>query len=233
MTNKKLTEEEKKVREKERKKRYREDNKEKIKAYNKKYKQENKEKIKAHIKEWGYGYREEKKEDIAEYKKEYYQRNKAKVDAKHKKYKEDNEEKVSQYLKEYNKKNKDKISANRRLYDSKRRQNPIIKLNQNISGGIRKSLKSQNLRKSGRHWENIVGYASQDLKEHLEGLFQTGMTWNNYGEWHIDHIVPISFFVYTSINDVEFKYCWSLNNLQPLWAEDNIRKKDKVFINVT
>ena len=50
------------------------------------------------------------------------------------------------------------------------------------------------------------------------------MTWDNHGEWHIDHIVPISFFEYDSTDDVEFKYCWSLYNLQPLWSGENLRK---------
>ena len=59
------------------------------------------------------------------------------------------------------------------------------------------------------------------------------MTWGNYGKWHVDHIIPQAFFKYTSTDDVEFKYCWSLNNLQPLWAKDNIKKKDKILISTT
>ena len=51
------------------------------------------------------------------------------------------------------------------------------------------------------------------------------MSWDNYGEWHIGHIIPKVFFKYKSTDDIEFKYCWSLDNLQPLWAKDNLRKK--------
>ena len=55
------------------------------------------------------------------------------------------------------------------------------------------------------------------------------MTWDNYGKWHIDHIVPRSFFEFTSIEDTEFKYCWSLDNLQPLWSAENITKSNKIL----
>ena len=55
------------------------------------------------------------------------------------------------------------------------------------------------------------------------------MTWKNHGKWHIDHIVPKSFFRYKNTDDVEFKYCWSLDNLQPLWAKDNFSKSDNLI----
>jgi hypothetical protein len=54
------------------------------------------------------------------------------------------------------------------------------------------------------------------------------MTWDNYGEWHVDHIKPISSFKITEIGDKEFMSCWSLENLQPLWGEENIRKSNKL-----
>ena len=58
------------------------------------------------------------------------------------------------------------------------------------------------------------------------------MSWDNYGQngWEIDHIIPVSFFQYKSTDDVEFKYCWSLCNFQPLWKKDNIEKLDKITI---
>ena len=57
------------------------------------------------------------------------------------------------------------------------------------------------------------------------------MSWDNYGRngWEIDHIKPISSFNFNSYKDKEFKECWSLENLQPLWAEENIRKSNKIF----
>ena len=62
--------------------------------------------------------------------------------------------------------------------------------------------------------------------KHLEGLFQPRMSWNNYGKkgWEVDHIIPLSRFDYSFPDDSQFKECWSLKNLQPLWAADNLRK---------
>ncbi len=125
------------------------------------------------------------------------------------------------------------IKARKKQYrksDRKRRKDPLFRMGQNISAGIRKSLKSNNLFKDGRHWEHLVGYTILELKEHLEKLFKPGMNFDNKGEWVIDHIIPKIFFKYKSIEDTEFKYCWSLDNLQPLWEKDNRKKWDKVIL---
>ncbi len=68
----------------------------------------------------------------------------------------------------------------------------------------------------------------QDLIAHLESLFQPSMTWENYGKWHIDHKRPIASFNFTSYEDPEFKECWALNNLQPMWAKENMSKGNKI-----
>lgn len=56
------------------------------------------------------------------------------------------------------------------------------------------------------------------------------MTWENHGihGWHIDHKIPVSAFKFKKPEDEDFKLCWSLKNLQPLWAFDNISKKNKI-----
>lgn len=84
--------------------------------------------------------------------------------------------------------------------------------------------------KSGESWLKIVGYSREDLMRHLERQFLPGMTWENYGAdgWEIDHIVPKSLYVFTDKNDIEFKKCWSLKNLQPLWRFDNRSKRDRI-----
>lgn len=73
-------------------------------------------------------------------------------------------------------------------------------------------------------WEKLVGYTVEDLMAHLEKQFVDGMSWRNMGMWHVDHIVPKSLFEYTSPDDTEFKAAWSLTNLRPLWAEENLSK---------
>jgi 5-methylcytosine-specific restriction endonuclease McrA len=55
------------------------------------------------------------------------------------------------------------------------------------------------------------------------------MTWDNYGKWHIDHIIPDSHFNYDKIDDEQFKLAWALENLQPLWAAENYRKYNKLI----
>ena len=93
-----------------------------------------------------------------------------------------------------------------------------------ISAAIRKALLKA---KGGQSWEFLVGYTTKTLIAHLESKFTDGMTWENYGKWHIDHKIPKSWFYYESPDDWQFKVCWSLWNLQPLWAADNIRKRNR------
>jgi hypothetical protein len=75
----------------------------------------------------------------------------------------------------------------------------------------------------------MVGYSAEQLKEHLEKQFKDGMNWENYGEWHVDHIKPISSFIFETCDDEQFKVCWSLENLQPMWGIENIKKGNKIF----
>lgn len=69
-----------------------------------------------------------------------------------------------------------------------------------------------------------MGYTLEDLLAHLEARFEPGMTWANYGSWHIDHIRPLASFSFRKPEEPEFLLAWGLANLQPLWAVDNLRK---------
>jgi len=148
-------------------------------------------------------------------------------------------EKWKQYRQEWAAKNKDRLRANqikwvaqphnrerrrkqRREQERTKRKDPLYRLGNNLSRQIRKTIHHN---KQGWHWENVVGYSLDDLKAHLETQFQAGMTWKNYGSWHIDHIKPKSSFPISSQNWREItKEIWALKNLQPLWAKDNISK---------
>lgn len=101
----------------------------------------------------------------------------------------------------------------------------MLRLHHSVARRIREQLQRQSISKAGRRVETLIGYSIHDLKRHLEHLFVPGMSWENYGSaWHIDHIRPRASFRFVSLKDPAFKSCWALTNLQPLWAEDNIRK---------
>jgi 5-methylcytosine-specific restriction endonuclease McrA len=73
-----------------------------------------------------------------------------------------------------------------------------------------------------------VGYTVGSLAKHLESQFDDKMSWNNYGKyWHIDHIIPKSWFSYEDVKDKDFQKCWALNNLQPLEAMKNLSKNNR------
>jgi hypothetical protein len=92
---------------------------------------------------------------------------------------------------------------------------------------IKRSIIHHSIEEQDSLFLSKLGYKPEDLIKHLESLFQLGMTWDNYGQWHIDHVVPESWFLYISEDDEEFKKCWALSNLQPLWAKQNIDKSNK------
>lgn len=106
-----------------------------------------------------------------------------------------------------------------------RRKKPGYALHDSISSRIQMALGSK---KAGRSWQVLVGYTLEQLRRHLERQFTQGMNWENRGlgsgKWHIDHILPVSSFEFETPEDAEFKACWALSNLRPLWSIDNIRK---------
>jgi len=98
------------------------------------------------------------------------------------------------------------------------------KLNARIGSLMWYHLGQRGLSKGGVSWQKLAGYTINDLRDHLESQFANGMSWENMGQWHIDHIIPRSYFEFTKPSDEGFKQCWALSNLQPLWAKDNLSK---------
>lgn len=87
---------------------------------------------------------------------------------------------------------------------------------------VRRMFKSTGRKKCYKTAE-ILEFTPAELRAHLESMFTEGMTWDNYGDWHIDHIIPIS-----SISNIEEGIELSkLSNLQPLWKEDNLAKGNR------
>lgn len=183
---------------------------------------------------------------IRKYQQKYYQLNKEKISKRHRKYNKTYKEKRGEYAKQYNKEyrktNKKQIKVSRekyrkthreqirkstRIYMKKFMKNPKHKLSNNISCLINQSLKGN---KDGQHWESILNYTVEDLMNRLEKTLPKGMTWQDYidGKLHIDHIIPISAFNFGSYDDLDFKRCFALKNLQFLEVKDNLKKRDKI-----
>jgi hypothetical protein len=141
-----------------------------------------------------------------------------------------------------NKQYRDRYAANPELYRTKlkaKRQRMNEKYRAQIkrartkmrstSEGLLYHRMSQSIREALRgakrrcKWEDILGYSVDELKAHLESQFTEGMTWDKFfgGGIHIDHIIPRMNFNYTSPNDLQFKQCWALLNLRPIWPKEN------------
>jgi hypothetical protein len=174
------------------------------------------------------------------YAKQYYKNNKDEIIQKAQTWQKDNKDKYNIRYRSWSKQNTEKRrisnlnwrNKNRNKFNlwcrSYRNNNINVKINYAISNGIWKTLKGK---KNKNKWELLVGYTLQDLMQHLESKFTDGMTWNNYGYkgWHIDHVIPKTHFEFNSYEDREFQQCWSLANLQPLWAEENLKKGDRYY----
>lgn len=111
-----------------------------------------------------------------------------------------------------------------------RRQKPWYVLKTRISARLRSVLAGAG-GKANQTTENILGYSARELASHIERQFTKGMTWEKLlsGEIHIDHIIPVSSFKAESISSQEFKACWALSNLRPMWAADNLAKSDAII----
>lgn len=207
-------------------KEYYKKNKEKILQNSKKWREENKERYSEYCRE----YKKKNKERLDEYSKGWKRDNKERIAEYHKRYREENLEELIQYQREWYEVNKDKVLQYQNEYHKERYQNdPVYKLRYLVSKVVRKALKDNNSSKEGNSTWDALPYTPQQLREHLEAQFEEGMTWDNYGEWHIDHIYPQSKLPYESMTDENFKIAWSLKNLRPLWAAENLSKSDKII----
>lgn len=160
--------------------------------------------------------------------KEQFNKHREKRLAEAKKYRDENKEHYKEYFRVYKKEHKDEIrekyKPHVREYQKMKRATDIqYKLKNAISCRIRGTIKNKN----GKRSIDIVGYTIDELKQHLEKQFNNGMSWDNYGEWQIDHRIPVSYFDLT--NDDDIKECWALTNLQPMWKKENLLKSNKLL----
>jgi hypothetical protein len=167
------------------------------------------------------------------------------------KYRKNNKDKINDYcasyreknrerLREYNRKwmkeryhiykiwvenNKDRVNEIKRKHEiNKNANNEIYKLTRIIRNSIRSSIRSRNFKKRTKTSE-ILGCSMQEFMVYIESTFQDGMSFDNYGDWHLDHIIPIS-------RAKSYEEAIELNhytNFQALWKIDNLRKYNKFY----
>jgi hypothetical protein len=129
---------------------------------------------------------------------------------------------ISIKKKEYARKNKIKDNLRRK---NKYHADPSYKLKVNLRRRISFYLKSKNIIKTNTTFD-IIGCSPEFLKEHIEKQFTEGMSWDLLGKHiHIDHIIPLS----SAKNENELYELCRYTNLQPLWAEDNLKKSNKIL----
>lgn len=158
-------------------------------------------------------------------KKERYKKDPEKHREAGRRYYENNKDKIKVRNKRFQAENRASYLETARNSAEKRRATARVKLSENVSRALRHRLING---KGGRKTFDILGYTVDELKVHLENQFETGMSWDNYGEWEIDHIIPVSAHNYETPEDVDFQRCWALTNLRPLWKSENRSKGAKL-----
>ena len=165
------------------------------------------------------------KNDILEYKHEFYQENKSDI---------------IKYKTDYYNNNKSVVRASQNKYKSNRRKtDPSFRLRELVSRAIHGVLGGT---KNHLSILDYLPYSMTELKEYLESQFESWMTWDNWGiydpivwndsdsatwAWQIDHVIPQSFFIYTSMSDESFQKCWTLSNLRPYSAKKNVIENNR------
>ena len=212
-------------------KRYREENAAKIREQRKAYylqkKQDDPDFLK---KEWQKAkpryqrYVEENRDRITARRSAYREANKEVIAEKSRAYYRANTELVKDRQKAYKQKNREALKVTRNDYlKRKYHSDPQFRLKALLRSRITKALK--NGQKSGSAVKDL-GCTLWEFKEHIERQFTDGMTWENYGDWHLDHIVPLTSFDLT--DRPQFLSACHYTNYQPLWADDNVKKGAKV-----
>lgn len=128
---------------------------------------------------------------------------------------------------EWRRVNPDKARATQRRWKEARKGDVGYRLTNAVRSSMCRAV-VRGFKKDRARTFDLLGYSLGDLKAHLEALFQPGMSWENYGDWHIDHIIPIAALKYEAADDPNFRRAWALANLRPLWAIENRRKHAKL-----
>lgn len=146
--------------------------------------------------------------------KNHYNKNKASYHIRRKRHQKENPEKWVEYQRKSKMKRRHSDKSYALLCNLRRRMSYVLK---------RKSTKMDTSM-------NLIGCSREHLKQHIEAQFTEGMTWDNYGKWSIDHIIPCSSFNLSTVEE-QRKMC-HYTNLQPLWHKDNIKKSNNISYNM-
>ena len=155
----------------------------------------------------------------------YYEANKKKIKDRVVAYHKENPEVGQKARRDWNKRNKKKMRLYRAEWKKRKYNNDsLYKLNCLIRSNCTRLSSLVKQQKELRSLE-YLGCTIEEFKTHIESLWLDGMTWENHGDWHIDHKIPLDYFVKNEDDP------WKANhysNLQPLWAEENLRKGNSI-----
>jgi hypothetical protein len=189
-------------------------NRGRIEAKKREYREANKDKVKQYFAE----YHEQNREARNAATNANYHANKEARAAAGKARYQKNKERIAARNKAWNEANRARIAARQR---ERRKNDPTYKLTTYLRSRLGKVLREARVKKTIGTFK-LLGCTVKECIAHLEAQFQPGMTWENYGAWHVDHIKPISSF--NILDPEQQRICFNYTNLQPLWGEDNLAK---------
>ena len=182
--------------------------------------------VKSKCKECFYEYKRNNPKE-KEYRRTNYVRHREKKLAYKKQYYWGNVEKIGEYNKEYNSRvevKEAKTKYNREYERNRKANDPLYKFKKAIQARISQSIASRGYTKRSRSYI-ILGADYKYVRKYFERQFTDKMSWDNYGEWEIDHIKPMS-SAKTEEQAIELNH---YTNLQPLWKKDNREKYNKII----
>lgn len=182
--------------------------------YQKRYYKKNKEAINARVREYMTNEENRKKKEASE--KAWVKKNRAKVNARSEKWRKRHPERWQGVLEKYRENNRERLNAE---YNYRMRHDPDFKIPRALRNRLYTAIKRGY--KAGSAVSDL-GCSIEDFKEYIAAQFQPDMTWENWGEWHLDHIKPLNSF---NLSDREqFLEACHFSNMQPLWAAENLSK---------
>lgn len=125
---------------------------------------------------------------------------------------------------ERNQKEENKIKA--RIRRRKWMKIPHNRISISLRNRMRQALKGKSNKIESS--EKLLGISFIEFKSYIETLFEEGMSWDNYGEWVMDHIIPCAFFDLEK--EEHQKICFHYLNIQPMWENENLRKGAKITV---